>query len=87
MKSGITRIKSIVPIAAKPTNETNAEIALQIDVECRIEALTRFLYKIGASEMPLQVQKVQINGETGDPDIVGTQIQIDSLWMEEKTGN
>ena len=78
-KSGISQIKSITPITNNPHNSAFAEIAIQIDVECPIEPFTKFLNLAGNSEVPIQVRKIQINGETGKPGVLGAQIELSSV--------
>lgn len=84
-KSGISQIKSITPITNSPHNSAYEEIAVQIDLECPIESFTKFLYMAGNSEVPIQVRKIQINGETGKTGILGAQIELSSIWTEVKT--
>ena len=83
-KSGISQIKSITPITNNPHNSAYEEIAMQIDLECPIEPFTKFLYMAGNSEVPIQVRKIQINGETGKAGVLGAQIELSSVWTEVK---
>jgi hypothetical protein len=81
-KSGISQIKSITPISNNAHNGAYAEIAIQIDVECPIEPFTKFLNMAGNSEVPIQVRKIQINGETGKPGVLGAQIELSSISIK-----
>ncbi|OGS21152.1 MAG: hypothetical protein A3J83_08815 [Elusimicrobia bacterium RIFOXYA2_FULL_40_6] len=77
--SGVKNIKSIFPLPKDTASDK--EIALQIEAECSISDLTKLLYNIGISDVPLQVRKLQISGETGDANILRIQIEISTLSL------
>jgi hypothetical protein len=80
-QSGISRIKSIVPEPLRDGGGKSEEISLQMDLECALSALTKLLYETGNSGVPLRVRKLQLTGETGEPNTVRAQILITSLWI------
>ncbi|OGS20216.1 MAG: hypothetical protein A2252_06350 [Elusimicrobia bacterium RIFOXYA2_FULL_39_19] len=77
--SGVNKIKSIFPL--QENANSNNEMALQINAECSINSLTKWLYNIGMSDVPLHVRKLQISGETGDSNILRVQIEIATLSL------
>lgn len=80
--SGIRQVRSIYPLTINDKKESRSvDISLQIDLECSIRALTKLLYKIGTSNVPLQIKKLQIFSETGNPNLVRSNIEVASLWM------
>lgn len=79
-RCGIARIKSIVP-APESSGRYDDEIVLQMDVECSIGALARLLFEAGASGVPLQIRRLQINGETGEQDILKAQVEIATIYV------
>lgn len=78
--SGIREVRSIYPLSMQKKNDYD-EIALQMDLECSVYALTKLLYNIANSNVPLQVRKLQIFGETGNPKLIKTHIEISSIWI------
>lgn len=77
-ESNITQIRSILPLA---NQNTSNEVVLQLDFECPLESLSRFLYKIGNSGVPVQVRKLQITGETEGQNTIRTQIEVTNLFL------
>lgn len=79
-KSGIRKVKSIYPV---PVNDKDRykEVALQIDIESSVYALTKLVHSLGTSNIPIQINDLQVFGETGDPKLVRSQIEIASVWI------
>ena len=75
-KSGITQIKSIYPLSSN-----NEELVLQVSMDCSTDNLSSLLYRTGASDVPLQVRKLMIHGETGNPNTISVQIELSSIWI------
>jgi hypothetical protein len=80
-ESGISHIKSLVPLEEKPGGENNKELSLLIDMECSLRSLTKMLFEIGNSDVPLRVSKVQLTGETGESGTIRAQIEVTTLWI------
>jgi hypothetical protein len=76
-ESGISRIKGIYPM---PENGTE-RISLQLEAECTLGALTKLLYLIGCSDLPLKVRKFQIYGNTEGTGMLRTEIEVATIWI------
>ncbi|OGS36733.1 MAG: hypothetical protein A2293_10355 [Elusimicrobia bacterium RIFOXYB2_FULL_49_7] len=81
-EAGITQIKSVLPLQMKTNADNGEEIALQMEVECSVVAFSRLLHKAGSSEVPVQIRKLSMHGETGDPDVVRAQIEVATIWID-----
>jgi hypothetical protein len=80
--SGITKINSIYPLQIQKTEkEPFQELALQLDMECSLYSITKLLYNIGISDIPLKVKQLKIFSETNDPGMLQVQIEVASIWI------
>lgn len=78
--AGIKDIRSVYPLTVQKKTSFD-ELAVQMDLECSVSNLTKLLYDMGNSEVPLQIKKLQIYNEAGQTDLVRAEIEVSSLWM------
>jgi hypothetical protein len=80
-ETGIVKIKSILPLQVTTNNKNNYEIVLQVDVECSIGNLTKFLYNTSVSDVPIQILKLKINSDMVEPENLRVQIRVSTIWL------
>ena len=78
--AGVSKLMSIYPLTIENRNGLK-EISLQIEMQGTITSLTNLLYKIGTSNLPLKVNKINIFSETEEQGMLKSQIEIASVWF------
>jgi hypothetical protein len=76
----IVDIKSILPLQINNMRQYQ-EIAIQIDIECPLSSLTKFIYKLETSIIPIKIRELKIQSNENNSNSVKSQIQISSIFF------
>ena len=63
-------------------DESSNAISLQIEAVCSIKSLTRFLHKISSSNIPTQINNLQIIGDYSNPGKIRFQAELITIWID-----
>lgn len=77
-KAGVAHLLSVYPMMMTEEGACR-EMAIQMNLQCSAEALTRFLHAVANARLPLQVRKLSVAGDADG--MVRCQCEIAALWM------
>ena len=78
-KSKVKQILGILPLEIRTSDSD--EIKIKLDIECSMYSLTRLLYNISNSQLPLKINKLDIYSDVGMSSQVRAQIELSSLMI------